>query len=143
MKEPWDEKNIKHKDLGLVEVKVSDIADYPDDLGEGLNCCIQLDKAHKLGLYIPDSEQSEKTIKQILEESSKSPDKVKECLKSYCGVLYKILNGKKKIRNENDYIFLAEYKGKYYPFGSGHHRICIAKRTNLDYIIANVIKFYD
>lgn len=141
MTEPWNEDTTKQIELGLIKVKVSNIVEYPDCLGG--DTCIHLRKAKKLGLYIPGDNNSKKTIQQVLEESAQSQEKIKQCMKAYCGGLYKVLTGKARIRNTNDYVVLAEYRGKYYPYGNGHHRICIAKRTKLEYIEAEVFKIVD
>lgn len=130
-----------YEEIGLKKVRVSEIIEYPDSLGG--DKCIHLNAAKKLGLYIPGSNKSKKSIKQVLEESSQSLEKINECLNSYCGGLYVILIGKRKIKNINDNVVIAEYKGKYYPYGNGHHRICIAKRTNIEFIEAEVIRYYD
>ncbi|HBY20274.1 MAG TPA: hypothetical protein DEG71_04585 [Clostridiales bacterium] len=139
IREPWEFN--KYEEIGLIKVRVSDIIEYPDALGG--NTCIHLNKAKQLGIYIPGSKYSMKSIKQVLEESSQSTENINECLNSYCGGLYEILIGKRKIKNINDNVVLAEYKGKYYPYGNGHHRICIAKRANIEYIEAEVIRYYD
>ena len=141
MRKPW--RTDKSKEIGLQKVRVLDIVEYPKGLGSGINRCIQLKKANESGQYIPGCKESKKSIQQVLEESSNSQDCIKECLKSYCGGLYEILVGRRKMSPIDFNIALAEYKGKYYPHGSGHHRICIAKRTRVELIEAEVIMYWD
>ena len=75
---------------------------------------------------------------QILEETSSQQNTLTECINSnWCGWIYKKLLENEGLLKVSLPVRLAEFNGLYYPFGNGHHRICISKRLNL-YIWADV-----
>lgn len=141
-KELWDIDDYKHVGEDFEYVPVSEIVGFPNLLGKGMSGCIQLANYSKRGLYADHDEwNGEMILAEVLEDSAKDTEKVKECIESNrCGWLYqRYLDG--TLKDLGEYVKLNEVDGKYYIGGNGKHRICLLKRINAEIIYAKVYKW--
>lgn len=138
----WDINHYKKIGEEFKNVPVSKIVGFPHTLGKGMNGCIQLLNYSKRGLYNHyDEWNGEMLLTEVLEDSVKDKDKIKECINSdRCGWLFeKYKNG--TLKDLSEYVELNEVEGKYYIGRNGNHRICLLKRINAELIYAKVYKW--
>lgn len=112
----------------LVPVPVERIAAYPDSFGRGDATCIWMAR-------FPSTRSDE--VQAFITRTAGDPQCVADCLaSSYCGELLA------KLREDPAFgghpVTLLKMGERYYPGGSGHHRICIAKRAGLQLLMARV-----
>ncbi len=116
--------------MKLEQVKVSDITEYPTMFST--NCSL----FHSLGRNV--SQCTEEEVAHIIAKTASDPKYLKICTASkQCK---SIMDGVKNyVQFTNDPIRLEEYNGKYRA-SEGKHRVCMAKRINLDWLWAEIVR---
>lgn len=123
------------KEEELKTVKVSDIREYPTALGT--RC--QVFRYYGLDAY----HNSEEELMGALIKSSEDVNNIEICKKSSrCAAFYDLYQKGETPYNEKDKIRLLEYKGKYWA-EEGKHRVCMAKRLNIETVDAYIWKIYE
>ncbi|MCL1996825.1 MAG: hypothetical protein FWG63_11510 [Defluviitaleaceae bacterium] len=113
-------------------IKVKDIAEYPTELG---NRC-KLLKLNGLHPY----QNTEEEIMHALETLAKDPKNLEICKgSSHCGAFWQFFEKGGTPFFEKDKIYIGEYNGKYWV-SEGKHRSCMAMRTGVESITAEVYK---
>lgn len=116
--------------MKLKRVRVSDIVEYPTLFST--NCSL----FHSLGKNV--SQCTEEEIAYILSKTAGDPKYLEICTASkQCK---SIMDGLKDyVQFANDPIRLEEYNGKYRA-SEGKHRVCMAKRINLNWLWAETVR---
>lgn len=116
--------------MDLEKIKVSDIVEYNTELGS--RCHLLLEKGMN-----PYSD-TEEDIYDALVSSENNEDCLAICKgNSRCGFFYRCFCQGKTPGTSKDPIILQEFEGQYWV-KEGKHRVCLAKRTGIEYVDACV-----